>query len=126
MGMRMVGPLNSGAAAGGNGVATANADNTGRITGRLYGVYVKYNAACPGSTTVTLTSKGDGAPALTLLAVPAGNTSGWYFPRVQIHTTAAAAIAAQYDRLPVDDKVNVKIDLANALCNADVWLLLDD
>jgi hypothetical protein len=124
--MRQAGPINSGLAAGGNGVAAGNASGPNRISGRIYAIYVKYNATCPATTVVTIATAGNGAPAQTLLTTPAGNTSQWFYPRVQVQTTAGAAIAATYDRLAVDDNINVAISLANALCNADVFILMDD
>jgi hypothetical protein len=126
---RLIGPLNSGAAAGGAGVATANATSSILVSGLLHAVYVKYNDAPPaGTTDVTIATAAStsNAPAQTLLSIANAATDGWFYPRGQIHTTAGAAIADQYGLLPVYDKVKVTIAQANAADNVDVWLLVCD
>ena len=125
--MRTVGPLNSGAAVGGAGVATAHAPSTIRINGLLVGIYVKYNHAPPAATTdVTIkTVGGNGTPpSQTILTITDGATDGWFYPQAIRHTAAAAAIADQYGPFPIDDYVDVAIAQADALDNVDVWLLL--
>jgi len=122
------GPFNSGAAVGGAGVATANTDTPTRISGRLRGIYVKYNDAPPAATCdITIATKGanNSPPAQTLLSVANAATDGWFYPAPQLHTTAGALIAGEYGQLLVDDLVNVKIDQANANDNIDVWLVLE-
>ena len=125
--VRLVGPINSGAAVGKNGVATANASTTTRIIGRVAAVYVKYNDSPPGATTdVVVKALGTSpeAPTYNILTRTDTATSGWFYPRVQVTDTAGAGIANTYDLLPIYDLVNVKIDQANAADNVDVWLLL--
>lgn len=130
--MKLIGPINSGAAAGNDGSATSTGTTTAPVVGRVYGVYVKYNHSPPaGTTDVTIATDGTSpaAPALTLLTITDAATSGWFYPRVQVHTTAAAA--ATYDGTrpllepaPVHDLIDVTIAQANALDNVDVWLLV--
>lgn len=127
--MNIVGPFNSGVAAGGAGVATANTDSTTRITGYVVGVYVKYNDSPPaGTTDVTVKTKGTSpaAPSLTFLSIANAATDGWFWPRVQIHTTAGAAITDQYDWPAIDDLINVTIAQANNADNVDVWLMVSE
>ena len=126
--LHTVGPINSGAAAGGAGVATANASTPVRVMGRLRGIYVKYNDAPPAATCdITIaTVGGNGAPpSQNLLSIANAATDGWFYPAAQLHTTAGAAIAGEYGPLLVDDHVNVKIDQVNAGDNIDVWLALE-
>jgi hypothetical protein len=126
--MHVAGPFNSGAAVGDNAVATANADSPQRLTGRVVGIYVKYNDSPPGATTdVVIKTKGTSPapPTYNLLSLTDGATDGWRYPQQQIHTTAGVAIDAEYTPLLVDDYINVKIDQANAGDNVDVWLMLE-
>lgn len=126
---RLAGPYNSGAAAGGAGVATANADTPVRLAGYVVGVYVKYNDSPPaGTTDVIIKTKGTSPepPSFTILTLTNGATDGWRWPRVLTQDVAGADITGNYDWIYIDDFVNVKIDQANANDNVDVWLLLSD
>lgn len=123
-----VGPLNSGAAVGGAGVATANQSSAVRIGGRLRGIYVKYNDAPPVATcdiAITTVGANNAPPTQTLLSIANAATNGWFYPAPQLHTTAGVLIAGEYGQLLVDDLVNVKIDQANAADSIDVWLVLE-
>lgn len=127
--MNLVGPINSGPAVGGDGVATASDTTAVYIIGRVQGIYVKYNDSPPaGTTDVTVATLGTSptAPTYNLLAVVNAATDGWFYPRVQVHTVAGAAIAAEYTPLIVYDRIKVTIAGANAADNVDVWILLDD
>lgn len=123
----LVGPLNSGAAAGSAGSATANADSPVRLVGKLVGIYVKYNDSPPAATTdVTIATKGTSPapPTYNLLALANAATDGWFYPQVQIDDTAGSAISGEYTPQLIHDYVNVKIAQANAADNVDVWLLI--
>ena len=127
--MKLFGPLNTGVAAGGAGTATANASSTIALTGRVQGVYVKYNDSPPaGTTDVTVKAVGTSPapPTYNLLVLTNAATDGWFYPRVQVHDTAGSAIAAEYTPLLIHDLVNVTIAQANVGDSADVWILLDD
>jgi hypothetical protein len=125
--LHLAGPFNSGAAVGNNGLATANADTTHRLAGKVIGIYVKYNDAPPATTDVTIKTVGTSPepPTYNLLVLTDANTSGWFYPQAQIHTVAGALIAGEYTPLLIDDYVNVLIDGANAADNVDVWLMLE-
>lgn len=123
----IVGPFNSGVAAGGAGVATANVDSTIIIKGYLIGLYVRYNDAPPaGTTDVLIATKGTNAPAQTLFSLANAATDGWFQPRVPVHLAATgAAITDGYDTPLIDDFVNFKILQANNGDSVDVWLQID-
>jgi hypothetical protein len=128
MSMHVAGPFNSGAAVGGNGVATANADTPIRICGWVVGIYVKYNDSPPaGTTDVTVKTKGTSPepPTYNLLAISNAATSGWFYPRAAVHDTVGAAITGEYTPLLVDDYLNIVIAQANAADNVDVWLMIE-
>ena len=126
--IKQLGPFNSGAAVGENGVATINADSGIPVQGEIIGVYVKYNDNPPaGTTDVLITTKGSNAPAETVLAIADAATSGWFYPLSPVHLkTTGAAIANEYRRLAVSDYLNIKIDQANAGDNIDVWVTVED
>ena len=128
--MQLVGPYNSGVAVGANGAALASADQKVTISGKLVGIYVKYNVSCPSSTVVTIKTLGGGAPSYNLLAVPAGNTAGLFLVGQTMVNAAGAALTfdgthGAIQGIPIYDGINVAITLANAACNADVWLFLE-
>lgn len=120
----IVGPFSSGVAVGGNGVATANQTGITKTSGMVMGVYVKYNDAPPaGTTDVTIATLGTypSAPARTILAITNAATDGWFYPRVEVCSTAGAALG-EYTLIPIDDKIKVTIAQANAADNVEVWL----
>ena len=132
--MKLLGPFNSGAAVGSNGSATANSTTTAVISGLLLGVYVKYNDSPPaGTTDVTIATLGTSPapPTNALLTLTNAATDGWFYPRVQVHSTAGAVATLDGTRpmleaIPIHDFVKVTIAQANAADNVDVWLLLED
>ncbi len=127
--MRISGPLNSGVAAGGAGVATNNATMADVILGKLYALYVKYNHSPPaGTTDVTIATAGAGSfPALTILTLTNAATDGWFYPRTLVHDNAGSALTGTQggDRaLPViADKLKVTIAGANDADSVDVYFL---
>lgn len=123
--MNLVGPINSGPAVGGDGVATANATTSVVISGTLEAIYVKYEHSPPAATTdVVVKTAGTSPPSTTMLTLTNAATDGVFYPRTLVHDTAGATIAANYTPFLINDRVNVLIDGANALDNVDVWLLL--
>ena len=123
---RLHGPINSGIAAGGAGVATANAD-TVRLSGRMAAIYVKYNDSPPATTDVIIKTKGSDAPSITFLTLTNANTDGWFFPRITPDDLAGADLTTLTIRepIPFDDKVNVSIAQADNADNVDVYLLIE-
>ena len=125
--MNVVGPINSGAASGGAGVATSNQDSAVSIHGKLYAVYFDYLDAPPATTDVTIATQGTAPlpPAQTLIVVTNAAADDWFYPRSAVHDPAAAVIAGEWDHFPLADFVNVLIAQANDDDNVDVWLLVD-
>ena len=124
--MRLIGPVNSGAAVGGAGVATANANSPKVVDGSVVGVYVKYNGAKPATTDVTMATRGTSPapPTRSILTLTNVTADGWFHPSVQAQDTAGGAIAGIYQDIPIFDYLNVKIDQGNAGDSVDVWMLL--
>ena len=128
--MNIVGPYNSGVAAGSAGAATANTDYSTKVEGKVKAVYIDYKGTTPPATTdVTIRTKGTNpaAPSLTILKAENINTDGWFFPVAQVHlNTTGAAISAIYnDGIPINDSLNVLIAQADPDNNVDVWLLVE-
>ena len=126
-----IGPINSGAAVGNNGSATSSAV-TQQVTGRVLAAYIKYNDNPPaGTTTATIATNNVNVPGQTVLSIVNAATSGWFFPRVAVHSNAGAAVtysAGQpiYDTQPVSDNLKITISGANAADNIDVWLMVEN
>jgi len=131
--MNLFGPINSGVAAGGAGVATNNANSTSPISGRIVGVYVKYNDSPPaGTTDVVISTKGTSPrpPSNTILTLTDSATAGWFYPRHMVHDEAGALYKWDgtnevYEAVPVNDFINVSIAQANDADSIDVWLLFE-
>jgi hypothetical protein len=124
-----IGPINSGAAVGGNGVATANQTSVQVVTGRILGLYVKYNDSPPaGTTDVTIATAGGTAPAQTILTLTNAATDKWVYPRITPQGVTGVDLAALtvLETIPVHDKIKVTIAQANAADNVDVWLLVEN
>jgi hypothetical protein len=127
--MRLIGPLNSGTAAGSAGSATANATSSTIISGEISAVYVRYNDSPPAGTT-DVTIAGANVPAAAILTLTDAATDGWFFPRAIAHDAAGAAVTFDgtneiYVKIPVHDTIKVTIAGANAGDSADVWLMVD-
>jgi hypothetical protein len=128
--MQLSGPYNSGAAVGSNGSATANTDFKVTVSGKLVGIYIRYNHSCPATTVPTIKTLGVGTPSYNLLVAPAGNTDGLFVVKQQVVDPTGAlptyeGIHGVVGEIPVYDGINVKVDLANALDSVDVWLFLE-
>jgi hypothetical protein len=129
MSVRLAGPYNSGVAAGGAGVATANADTPTVLRGRVVGIYVDYLGTSPPATTdVTIKTKGvsPNAPSYNLLVLTNANTDGWFYPQVQIHDTTGTPIATEYTPQLVNDQINILIAQADNDNNVNVWFILEE
>jgi hypothetical protein len=126
----LIGPINSGEAAGEAGSATATGTTTRVISGRILGVYIKYNDSPPAETTdVVISTKGTAPapPALVILTVTNAATNRWAWPRLTPQGVTGADLVALtvLEPAPVFDYLTVKIDGADAGDNVDVWFLTD-
>lgn len=124
--MRVVGPFNCGAAAGGAGVATANATTTSPINGLLLAIYLKYQDSPPAATTdVTVATSGTAHPAVTLLSITNAATDAWFYSQVNICNTSGTAQTSNWMPIPICDTVKVTIAGANNGDYVDVYLLVE-
>lgn len=120
----IIGPINSGAASGSAGSATANADLGHVVDGFVAGVIVRYNDSPPATTDVTIKTKGTTAPSYDILVLTDANTDGLFLPRLKADDTAGSEQTAVDQMIPIYDDINVAIAGANAGDSADVWLLM--
>lgn len=128
----LVGPLPSGAAAGGAGVATANATSSIIIKGRVLSVYLEYLDSPPaGTTDVTVATAGVSAlPAATILAITNSATDTVYYPRVAVHDTTGTGVTYDgtneiYEPQYIHDKVTVTIAQANNGDSVNAYLVIE-
>ena len=123
--IRIVGPLNSGDAAGGAGTATANDDSSIVVRGLVLGFYIRYNDSPPAATTdVTIATSGNSTPGYTLLTITDAATDGLFLVRDNAVDTAGVSQASVWELIPVHDNLNVKIAQANNGDSVDVWALV--
>lgn len=131
MSVSIVGPLNTGAATGGAGVATSTATSTVPVNGRISAVYIEYLDSAPATSDVTIATAGNSAPSYTILSVSNSATNAVYYPRAATRSQVAAALT--YDGtnpvsdLPIiADNWKVTIAQANDGDSANVYLFVLD
>lgn len=129
----LVGPLSSGAAVGGAGVATANATSSIIVRGKVLAVYLEYLDSPPaGTTDATVATAGVSAlPAATILTVANSATDAVYYPRVIVHDTTGTGVTYDgtneiYEPQYIHDKVKVTIAQANAGDSVNAYLVIED
>lgn len=128
----LVGPLSSGSAVGGAGVATANETSSIIVRGKVLSVFVEYLDSPPATTDVTVATAGVSAlPAATILSLANANTNIVKYPRVGVHKSDGTN--ATYDGTNqifepqyIHDKVKVTIAQANAGDSVNVYLVLEN
>lgn len=127
MTVKMIGAISSGSASGVAGSAIANGNSEVILKGKVMGIYVKYNDACPATTDVIVKTVGTdpSAPSYNLLSKANANTDGWFYPKSQICDASGSAIAGEYIEQVVADYVNVSIAGADAGDSVDVWIMLE-
>lgn len=127
--MRIYGPINSGSATGGAGVATSSATSTTPVVGFVAAIAVRYNDSPPSTTDVTVAGAGTNHLALTLLTLTNANTNVVKNVRHAIHDDTGAVITFDgtnevYDLPALADFVTVTIAQSNDADSVDVWLFL--
>ena len=85
----------------------------------LVAVHVDYHASVPATTDLTLKSPGNPA-SVTLLTLTNVNSDGWYYPKVQKHDNAGAAITGDYADPVVHGNLSCDLAQCDALTNAVV------
>jgi len=121
-----VGPYNTGAAAGGAGVSTANSTGDETITGRVLGYYIRYNDSPPATTDVTVTATGGVMPERALFVKSDYATDGYIAAELAVQDAAGAAVTNSHAPAPlVRDKIKVTIAQANVGDSVDVWVVVD-
>lgn len=110
--------------AGADGSAAGTGYTTEIMNGRIVGVYVDYTTQ-PATCDVTITTKGDTAPAKTILTLTDANTDGWFYPRTQVQGPTGSGLTYDGTRtineaLPVDDYGKVVVAQGNA-GSVKVW-----
>ncbi|MDP2950170.1 MAG: hypothetical protein Q8P22_11600 [Chloroflexota bacterium] len=92
--------------------------------GKIKAVYIDYNASAPATTDVTIKSEADSTgvpPDVTVLTRSDSKTDGWFYPKVQVHDNAAAAVTGAYDDPVVHGGViSVTVAQADALADCVV------
>jgi len=94
------------------------------ISGRIVGVGIAVHTNTANFTIKT--SGADGTPQQTILDEDGINADVWRYPKPQIHTTAGAAVASQYDAgVPVHDTISILVEGAGAAEEFDVTFMVE-
>ncbi len=117
--------INSGAAAGNDGSATANNTSSHVVVGEICSIGVTYGDSPPGTTDVTIATAGNNGPALTLLTITNANSNGWFHLRHKTDDESGADITYDgsnevYEKVCVADNIKVTIAQANSPDTAEV------
>jgi hypothetical protein len=117
--------INSGAASGNDGSATANNTSGHVVTGEICSIGVTYGDSPPGTTDVTIATAGNNGPALTILTITNANSNGWFHPRHKVDDESAADVTYDgtnevYGKICVADNIKVTIAQANSPDTAEV------
>jgi hypothetical protein len=131
MSIKTLGPIKSGVAAGGAGVATNNFTTLERVTGKIKAVVLKYLDSPPGTTDVTVATAGTLMPALTILTITNAAANAHFPIRHKISDEAGADVTYDgtnevYDDVVIDDYVKVTIAQADNGDSVDVFLIMED
>jgi len=108
---------------GSAGSATGSAEGDIIFRSKLHAVYLDYHGSAPATTDVTV--KLTNPVAATLLTVTDNATDGWYLPRKQVCSEAAAALTydgsnAIAEAMPVAGKITVDVAGADELTDCVV------
>ena len=117
--------INSGAAAGADGSATANNTSGHIVVGEICSIGVTYGDSPPASTDVTIATAGSNGPALTLLTLTNANSDGWFHLRHKTDDESGADITYDgsnevYEKVCIADTIKVTIAQANSPDTAEV------
>lgn len=126
--LKLIGPINSGAAVGADGAATITAYSTKIVSGLVHGVYVKYNGDKPATGDVTISTKGTSpaVPSTAILTLTDANTDGLFLPRIVSHSAAGVANALVENKIPVHDIIKIVLAQSNTDDTVDVWLMVEE
>ena len=119
--------IDTGAAVGNNGVATADKDEI--AWGKILAVGIVYLDSPPsGTTDVILSSpaQSNKQPAETILTLSNGATNIWKYPRRVYDDNVGAAITGEETEFVATGILNAKIDQANADDRAIVTVVLEN
>ena len=117
--------VNSGAASGNDGSATANNTSGHVVVGEICSIGVTYGDSPPSTTDVTIATAGNNGPALTILTLTNANSNGWFHPRHVIDNNAGADIEyadgySVYDKVCIADNIKITVSQANDDDSVDV------
>lgn len=106
---------------GANGAATGTLDSP-NLDGLLLGFMIKYGAAIPVTTVITIVEVGGAARTLLTLT---GNTNGYFPVMLQAVGATGVALSGVYVNPPLGHPLRVTVTLSNALADAvSLWLYL--
>lgn len=87
--------------------ATSGSGSTDRdVGGYVYAVHLDFAGSISDTTDTTLSQA---SPSLTVLQLTNYYTDTWYYPVVQQHSSAGAAVSGEYERVLVADQIDIAV-----------------
>jgi hypothetical protein len=126
--LQVVGPVSTPASTGGAGASAATV-YSGRISGRIVGIFVQYNDSPPAATTdVGIRTAGITGvlPSFNVLTITNGATDGYFTPRKQAVDSTGAAIAGVYDLYVANDRMKIDLAGANDGDSVTIWFMIEN
>jgi hypothetical protein len=122
----LIGPIKSGPAVGGDGVATATGISNQPIVGFVYSLQIKYVGDPPaGTTDATIKTQGTtpAPPSITLYSKSNSATDAHVFPRFDSCKSSDGSALSTNDMIgAISDYVQITIEQANAGDSIEVWI----
>lgn len=109
---------------------TGNATGTSPspYNGHIVAIYVEYLITPNVATDVVISTVL--SPVKTILTLTDNVTSGWYYPRMIVHSEAGVALTGtaggDRTRHPIDDYIKVTVAQGDSDQTLDVWLLIEE
>lgn len=112
---------------GSAGAATALVESNEPINGEIVALYIAQAGSPAATTDITIAIK---TPALNVLVLSNVTTSGWYFPRHQVHGSTGTALTLDgtrinADRVPVDGYMTAAIAQGDDNQTLDVTIFVE-
>ncbi len=110
---------------------SGNVTSGSAVMGRILAIYLEYQSGTDAGTDVTIaTAASSSLPANTILTITDSATSGWYYPRHQVHSNAGAALTldgtrANVDTVPVYDKLKISVAQSTTAKTITAYILYE-
>lgn len=93
---------------------SGNTNTTNPVVGRVLAIHLDFGTGMAATADTTISTPGNGVPALTILAITDSATDAWYYPRHQVHGSTGTALTLEgteplVEAVPVADHINIAV-----------------